>query len=279
MKKHIPLIILIVVFFAGLSLLLYPTISNLVNQLNQSRAVAGYRDAVSGMNEEIYSKAFEDAHAYNKNHTENIFSSTFQPPEEYETLLNINDTQLMCYVDIPKIDIKLGVYHGTDESVLRQGMGHLPGTSLPVGGVGTHAVLSGHTGLPSAKLLSDLDQLKIGDIFRIYVLNEVLEYRIDKISIVEPTEVEELEIVRDMDYLTLLTCTPYGVNSHRLLVRGVAAEKATVQTEFTLNAEAILIDSAVVASIITAPIIVLVLFILIIKYRKQSMMRQAKRKG
>ncbi|MCC8122492.1 MAG: class C sortase [Oscillospiraceae bacterium] len=227
MKKHVPTIIVILVFLVGLSVLLYPTISNLVNERNQSRVITDYQGQVGNLREEEYAQILADAQAYNAAHSFNDFSITEEEASAdpvYQSLLSVNGSAIMGYLDIPKINVTLPIYHGASETVLQTGIGHLPQTSLPVGGVGTHCVVSGHTGLPAADLLTDLDQMAVGDLFQVHVLNETFTYEVDQILVVEPAELGALAIDKEMDYLTLVTCTPYGVNSHRLLVRGHRVE-------------------------------------------------------
>lgn len=221
-RKHISTIILILVFLAGISLVLYPTVSDYWNSLHQSRAIAGYDSAVSKLDTSRYDEMLAEARAYNEAIRTN--PSRFTPTEEetawYRSLLDVSGTGIMAYVEIPKLREKLPVYHGTDDAVLQIAVGHIEGSSLPVGGEGTHSVLSGHRGLPSAKLFTNLDELETGNIFLIHVLGEELTYEVDQILTVLPYETEALEIEEGKDYCTLVTCTPYGVNTHRLLVRG-----------------------------------------------------------
>lgn len=215
MKKNLSSIILVLVFFIGLSVLLYPTISDYVNSKTQSRAIASYDEDLAKMEPEDFSAFFEAADAYNAALRENPMA--FYDPElvsGYDDALNVSGSGIMGYVSIEKIKVELPVYHGTDEGVLQVAAGHLEGSSLPVGGPGTHCVLSAHRGLPSAKLFTNLDQLEIGDVFTMTVLDRLLTYEIDQIRIVEPHEVDELLIKDGEDYCTLLTCTPYGINSH-----------------------------------------------------------------
>lgn len=219
MKKHLPTIIVALIFLCGLSLFLYPTISNLYNQHLNHKLIGDYEEVFENTSPEKISQAMEDAVAFNTHHDD---------PEKlkelgltYEDMLNTAGGGVMGYVEIPKISVSLIIYHTIEEEVLQKGIGHLPETHLPVGGDSTHCVLAGHTGLPSAKLLTNIDHLKVGDRFYIHVLNEVLEYQIDDVSVVEPEEVSRLNVISDKDCVTLVTCTPYGVNSHRLLVRGV----------------------------------------------------------
>ncbi len=225
MKKNKTNIILVIIFLIGLSVMLYPSFSNYWNSRVQSQAVASYNNEVQKMSTEDYDKMFNEAEEYN-NALKNI-SDPFQNYESisnYEDVLNISGTGIMGYVTIDKIDVELPIYHGTSEGVLQIGVGHLGGSSLPVGGVGTHTVLSAHRGLPSAELFSDLDKLEVGDTFQITVLNRVLTYQVDQIRIVLPEDVSELQVDPDKDYATLMTCTPYGINTHRLLVRGVRVD-------------------------------------------------------
>ena len=219
MKKHLPTIIVAVIFLCGLSLFLYPTVSNLYNQYLNHKLIGDYEEAYSNKSPEQLSKALADAVAFNQNRNDS--EKLKELGLTYEEVLNTGGNGVMGYVEIPKISVSLIIYHTIDEDVLQKGIGHVPESHLPVGGTSTHCVLAGHTGLPSAKMLTNIDHLKIGDRFYIHVLNEVLEYKIDDVSVVEPDEVSRLNVISGKDCVTLVTCTPYGVNSHRLLVRGV----------------------------------------------------------
>ena len=221
MKKNKSTIILILVFFVGLSVMLYPTISDYVNQRNQSRAVASYAQDVDNMTDADYSAYFDAADAFNAQVAANE-NALYRPDQltGYNDTLDITGTGIMGYITISKIGVELPIYHGTSDGVLQIAAGHLAGTSLPVGGATTHAVVSGHTGLPSARLLTGLDELQKGDTFAFHVLDETYTYQVDQISVVLPSEISKLNIESGADYATLITCTPYGVNSHRLLVRG-----------------------------------------------------------
>lgn len=219
MKKHISTIIVVIIFICGLSIFLYPTLSNLYNEYLNKRLIGDYREAFSDVKPEQYDKAMSEALEYNKN--SNNPEKLKELGLTYENVLNVAGNGIMGYIEIPKISVSLVIYHTIEEDVLQKGIGHVPKTSLPIGGDSTHCVLAGHTGLPSAKLLTNIDHLKIGDSFYIHVLDEVLEYRIDDVSVVEPNEVSRLNVISGKDCVTLVTCTPYGVNSHRLLVRGV----------------------------------------------------------
>lgn len=222
MKKHLPTIIVAVIFLCGLSLFLYPTVSNLYNQYLNNKLIGEYKEAFSSTTPEEFNKAMTDAVAFNENRGNE--KKLKELGLTYENVLNAADNGVMGYIEIPKISVSLIIYHTIEENVLQKGVGHVPETHLPVGGKNTHCVLAGHTGLPSAKLLTNIDHLKVGDRFYVHVLNEVLEYKIDDVSVVEPDEVSRLNVISGKDCVTLVTCTPYGVNSHRLLVRGVRVD-------------------------------------------------------
>ncbi|MCB6992782.1 class C sortase [bacterium 210820-DFI.6.37] len=267
-KNTISTLLLILVFLVGLSLLLYPTISDYWNSLHQSRAIAGYVRQVAGLNKETYEELRAKAKEYNKTllGKTDRFTMTDAELKTYESLLSVPETNVIGYIEIPAIDCRLPIYHGTDESVLQMGVGHLEGTSLPVGGKSTHCVISGHRGLPSAKLFTDLDQLEEGDTFLLSVLDETLTYEIDQIRIVEPQDLSDLEIEKGKDYCTLVTCTPYGVNTHRLLARGHRVKNATAR----VTADAMQVDSLVTASLVAAPILVLLAVGVLIRTRKRT---------
>ena len=222
MKKHLPTIIVAVIFLCGLSLFLYPTVSNLYNQHLNNKLIGEYKEAFSPTTPEEFNEAMKNAVAFNENRGNE--EKLKELGLTYENVLNAADNGVMGYIEIPKISVSLIIYHTIEENVLQKGIGHVPETHLPVGGKNTHCVLAGHTGLPSAKLLTNIDHLKVGDRFYIHVLNEVLEYKIDDVSVVEPDEVSRLNVISGKDCVTLVTCTPYGVNSHRLLVRGVRVD-------------------------------------------------------
>ena len=220
---------LILMLFAGLSLLLYPTVSNYWNSLHQSRAIAAYVEQVAQTDNETFDQLRGQARAYNRTLVGKAYryDMTRQEREEYLGLLNVSENGIIGYIEIPDIHCELPIYHGTDADALQVGVGHIEGSSLPVGGESTHCAISGHRGLPSAKLFSDLDKLTVGDRFILRVLDDTLTYEVDQIHTVLPGEMDELEIVEGEDYCTLVTCTPYGVNTHRLLVRGHRVENST----------------------------------------------------
>lgn len=272
MRKHLTTIIIIVMFIVGLSVLLYPAISNYINQKNASKVIGEYNDKLENTSDDRIEDMYAQAQDYNKRLADT--ASAFYNPESvkgYETTLDITGTGIMGYIDIDRIGVELPIYHTVDESVLGTGAGHLEGTSLPVGGESTHCVLSGHRGLPSAKLFTDLDELEVGDEFTITVLNKKLTYRIDQIKTVKPSETEDLQIESGKDYCTLMTCTPYGINSHRLLLRGVRVETAQDKPGIFVKNEAFRIDPLVVTPIVAVPMLVVVLiFVLVRDHRSKK---------
>lgn len=273
MKKHLPTIILIIVFVAGLSLLLYPTVSDYINSLHQSRAIASYEDDLLSLPEADYTANWKQAEEYNRRvfADEDRLRVTEEETADYESQLNILGNGIMGYIEINSIGVKLPIYHGTSEEVLQVGVGHLVNTSLPVGGESTHCVLSGHRGLPSAKLFTDLDQLVVGDVFVLHTLNQVLAYQVDNISIVEPTDIAVLDIIKGKDYCTLVTCTPYGINSHRLLVRGVRIDyNEEVISTVQVSADAVKVDPSMVAPFVATPILLGLFVWLILSTRKNT---------
>ena len=266
MKKLLPNILLASVFLIGLALLLYPAISNYVNTRHQSHAVASYEKDVLKLKPEDYTPILQAAQDYNTTLLDNPdrFLQTDEEAAVYQALLNPTNSGIMGYVEISKIGVKLPIYHGTDESVLQVGAGHVEGTSLPVGGAGTHCAISGHRGLPSAMLFTDLDKLVVGDTFAIHVLDQVLTYQVDQILVVEPSDLSTLEIDSAKDYCTLITCTPYGVNSHRLMLRGLRIENATEQAPAEAGAPtAVQTPYDATAGMIVIGILALVVIILI----------------
>lgn len=273
MKKNLSTVILILVFLTGLSLLLYPSVSDYWNSFHQSHAIATYASEVAALDDDAYDEMWAAAQDYNQRlaKRENPLMQSEEDLEEYETLLNLNGTGVMGYIEIPELKVSLPVYHGVDEGVLQIAVGHIPGTSLPTGGKGTHSVLSGHRGLPSAKLFTNLDQLREGDIFMLRILDETLTYEVDQILIVEPHEVEALAIDPDQDYCTLVTCTPYGINTHRLLVRGHRIENQAVAQTVRVTADAMQIEPVIVAPVVAAPMLLcLMLWVLLRNPKKKK---------
>ncbi len=270
-QKTWPTLILILIFLLGLSLLLYPTLSDYWNSFHQSRAIASYAEAVAEMDNELYQAMLADAAAYNAKLTQRGTKWHLSDGElaEYEDLLRVSDRGVMGHIEIPAINVSLPIYHGTSDSVLQEGVGHLEGSSLPVGGESTHCVISGHRGLPSARLFTDLDELREGDTFMLCVLNETLTYEVDQILIVEPTDLSALNIVAGEDYCTLVTCTPYGVNTHRLLVRGHRIETENVST-IRVTGDAVQLESTLIAPLVAAPILLVLLVLLLFKTRRRK---------
>ncbi len=272
MKKHLTTILLIVIFMVGLSLLLYPTVSDYWNSLHQSRAIATYSKQVENLDEDRYAQIWDEAYAYNRSLVER--SNSYVLNEEqvlaYNDLLDVGSDGVMCYIEIPSISVCLPVYHGTDETVLQIAVGHLEWSSLPVGGESSHCVVSGHRGLPSAKLFTNLDKLVVGDLFMFRILDEVLTYEVDQISIVEPQEVARLQIQKGQDLCTLVTCTPYGVNSHRLLVRGHRVDNVEAAKVVRVTADAMQIEPMLVAPVVAMPILLVLLIGLMIPKKKKT---------
>lgn len=266
MRNKLTTILLVLAFFAGLSLLLYPTVSDYWNSLHASQAVADYAENVRNLEAEKYEQVLQDARNYNQmlpyKHT--TFALSEEDKGAYDTLLDISGTGVMGYIEIPTINISLPVYHGTEDAVLQIAVGHLEWSSLPVGGEDTHCVLSGHRGLPSAKLFTNLDKLVAGDKFIMRVLDEVLTYEVDQILIVEPTDVSTLMIEAGKDLCTLVTCTPYGINSHRLLVRGHRIENQEEAQAIRVTSDAIQIEPLIVAPAVALPMLLVLLMILLV---------------
>ena len=275
MKKkgnHLITILLVLIFLLGLSLLLYPAVSDYWNSKHQTRAIAVYSEEVSGLDPDQYQALWAAAAAYNASLRErdNAYLLTEEQKAAYEQLLNVSGLGIMGYIEIPSIDCSLPIYHGTEESVLQIAIGHLEWSSLPVGGESTHCVLSGHRGLPSAKLFTNLDKLQAGDVFLLRVLDEVLTYEVDQILIVEPQEIAALQIAEGEDYCTLVTCTPYGINTHRLLVRGHRIENAPEARLVRVTADAVQIEPLLVAPIVALPMLLLLLILLLLPKRQKN---------
>ena len=269
MRKHKTVIFLTLGFLVGICILLYPTISDYWNSKTQSRAITNYESVLENLNAEDYTAIFEAAYAYNE-----ALYQTKYPLMDYEEVpgyfdtLAVTENQMIGYLKIDRINVELPIYHGTSDEVLNKGVGHLQGSSLPVGGENTHSVMSAHRGLPSSKLFTDLDRMEIGDTFQIIVLDQVLTYRVDFIKIIEPTDVSDLEIIDGGDYCTLFTCTPYGINTHRLLVRGVRIETIKEKPIIYVSNEAFRIEPLLVTPAVAAPMLLVLLIHLLVKYRE-----------
>ena len=269
MRQHKTVIFLTLGFLVGISLLLYPAFSNYWNSKTQSRAIVAYEAVLEHLKPEDYSAMFQAAYDYNR-----ALYETDYPLMDYEEIPGYYDTlklpgsSIIGYVKIDKIGVELPIYHGTSDEVLNVGVGHLEGTSLPVGGENTHSVMSAHRGLPSAKLFTDLDRLEPGDTFQITVLDQVLTYQVDQVKVITPTEVEDLLIAEGKDYCTLFTCTPYGINTHRLLVRGIRIETIVGKPIIYVANEAFRIEPLLVTPAVAAPMLLVFFIHLMVKYRE-----------
>ena len=270
MRKHLSTIVFVLIFLVGLSVMLYPSFSDWWNSHIASHSIATYQDAVAQLDNGEAERMLAQAHAYNQKLAG--ISSPFINFEEvsgYEDILNISGTGIMGYISIPSIKVELPVYHGTSEGVLQIAAGHLQGSSLPVGGENTHAVISGHRGLPSARLFTDLDKMTVGDTFTITVLNEVLTYEVEEILVILPTESDKLEIISGGDYVTLVTCTPYGVNSHRLLLRSKRID-TVYESKVRVSADAVQVDPMKVMPFAAVPLLLILMIIWNISGRKKK---------
>lgn len=256
----------------GLSLLLYPSFSDYWNSFTQSKAITSYAEQVANLDSEEYDHIWSAAYEYNVSISDrrNIFLLSDEQRKEYNSLLNLGGDGIMGYIDIPSIDVLLPIYHGTTEAVLSVAVGHLDWSSLPVGGTGTHCVVSGHRGLPSAKLFTDIDKLAVGDYFMMNILDEVLTYEVDQIRIVLPDETDDLLIEEGKDLCTLVTCTPYGINSHRLLVRGHRVDNIENAQTVRVTADAVIVERLVVVPFVLAPILVIMLVWLLFSTGKRK---------
>ena len=264
-------LLLILILVAGLSLLIYPSFSDYWNSFTQSQVIVDYTKQIDNLDEEKYDRILSEARAYNEKLVgrRNPYLLSDEQKAEYDGLLDISGIGIMGYIEIPAINCTLPVYHGTDDSVLQIAVGHLEWSSLPVGGKSTHCVLSGHRGLPSAKLFTDLDKVVVGDIFILRVLDEVFTYEVDSIMIVEPHETDSLLIEKEKDYCTLITCTPYAINTHRILVRGERVENPEESKNIRVVSEAVQIEPLIIAPIVAVPIL-LALFVKIMIPKKKS---------
>ena len=265
-RSNFTTFLLVVILFVGLSLLLYPTFSDYWNSFHQTKAITTYAQQVADLDEDKYDEIWSAAWDYNRSllGRSTGFALDEAQKEEYARLLDVSGLGVMGYIEIPEISVSLPIYHGTEESVLQIAIGHLEWSSLPVGGESSHCVLSGHRGLPSAKLFTNLDKLREGDVFLLRILDEVLTYEVDQILIVEPQETAALQIVEGEDLCTLVTCTPYGINSHRLLVRGHRIENAVEVKTIRVTADAIQIEPLIVAPVLAMPILLVLLLALLL---------------
>ncbi len=268
-KKHFSTLIIVLILLAGLALLLYPTVSDYWNSFHQTRAIASYVKAVDNLDKQDYKRIWKEAKQYNKNLslTGIQMQLTKAEQKEYNKLLNVSGNGIMGYIEIPKIRVSLPIYHGVDEGILQIAAGHLAGTSLPVGGKSSHCVISGHRGLPSARLFTDLDKMNKDDVFMVHVLNKTLTYQVDQIRIVLPDDLSDLKIEEGKDLFTLVTCTPYGVNTHRLLVRG---HRITNLDTTSAAADAVRIDSLIAATAMAVFVLMILIIRLFVKTGKEK---------
>lgn len=268
-KKHKTVIFMTFGFLVGICILLYPAFSDYWNSKTQSRAITDYESVLDNLDSADYTEIFEFAYAYNR-----ALYETNYPLMDYKNVpgyyesLSVSENDMIGYLKIERIGIELPIFHGTSDEVLNKGVGHLEGSSLPVGGENTHCVMSAHRGLPSSKLFTDLDRVEIGDTFQIIVLDQILTYQVDFIKIIEPTDVSDLQIIDGGDYCTLFTCTPFGINTHRLLVRGIRIETAKAKPIIYVSNEAFRIEPLLVTPAVAAPMLLVLLIHLLVKYRE-----------
>lgn len=269
-KKNFSTIFFAIVLIVGLCIFLYPSVSNYINEKHQSKAIADYNEALANLSEEDYEAFWDAAIEYNEKlaSSSTNFNLTDEELKEYESILDPTGTGIMGYLEIENIGVYLPIYHGVEESVLAIGIGHLPGSSLPTGTESTHTILSGHRGLPSAQLLTNLDQMIVGDTFVLHIMDQVFAYEVDSINIVLPNETETLGIYEGEDYVTLVTCTPYGINSHRLLVRGKRVDY-NEEARLIVTSDATIYNSLTIAPFIAVPILVIIFIIFMIRTSKR----------
>lgn len=273
MKRNKVGILLVLMLFIGICVLLYPALSQYWNSRTQTRIVDNYQDILSSLKKEDYTAYFEDAESYNAALAELDdpllqYDRLNNDNNNYDDILNISGNGVMGYITIAKLGVELPLYHGTSSAVLNIACGHLEGTSLPVGGESTHCVISAHRGLPHARLFTDLNKMELGDTFTATILDRTVTYQVDQIKVVNPDQVDDIRIIRGEDHITLLTCTPYGINSHRLLVRGTRIENAVPVLYVTSNAYKI--DSLVATPAVAAPMLFVLLIVLMVKYRNRG---------
>ena len=278
MRRHKTVIFLTIGFLVGVCILLYPAFSDYWNSKTQSRAIVDYESVLDNLDPADYTALFEQAYAYNRALFETDFHLTDydQVPGYYDTL-RITESNMIGYLKIDRIGVELPIYHSTSDEVLSKGVGHLEGSSLPVGGESTHSILSAHRGLPSSKLFTDLDRMEIGDTFQIVVLDQALTYKVDFIKTIEPSDFSNLQIVEGYDYCTLFTCTPYGINTHRLLVRGIRIETIKEKPVIYVSNEAFRIEPLLVTPAVAAPMLLVLLIHLLVKYQEPPKNTQKKK--
>lgn len=275
-KGKIIVFLFILMIVVGFGIILFPLISNQLNRMDYQKLIGSYDKIIIKNNEKKNNQMLMEAKKYNESLSNTTITDVFQNPNQvnsdgYLSILNVDNNGMMGYISIPKIDVRIPIYHGTSSDILQKGVGHLEGSSFPVGGKGTHAILSAHRGLPSSRLFTDLDQLEEGDIFYIYILDETLAYKVDQILVTEPSETEALRLVDDKDYVTLVTCTPYAINTHRLLVRGERIEYNEQVEEHTIKDKS-LSSADIILYISLAISILLIIFVIVmsIYYKKNK---------
>lgn len=279
MNRRLIAILLTLGFLVGVCILLYPAFSEYWNSKTQSHAITNYESVLENLKPEDYTAIFEQAHAYNRALYETDFPLlNYSKVPGYYDALCLTENEMIGYIKIDRIGVELPIYHGTSSEVLNKGVGHLEGSSLPVGGENTHCVMSAHRGLPSAKLFTDLDRLEKGDTFQIIVLDRVLTYQVDFIKVIEPTNISDLQIIEGGDYCTLFTCTPYGINTHRLLVRGVRIETIKEKPVIYVSNEAFQLEPLLVTPAVAAPMLLVLLIHLLVKYREPPQKKQQTKK-
>lgn len=280
MKNKLTTILLILIVVVGLGLLLYPSVSNYWNSLHSSRAISSYVEAVGKIDRESYERILAEAREYNERLYADGYTLILPEPrkESYFKLLDVTGTGIMGYIEIKKLGVYLPIYHGTSDSVLQTAVGHIEGSFLPVGGENTHTVLSGHRGLPSAKLFTDLDKLVVGDTFTLQILDEILTYEVDQINVVLPHDLQALDVEAGRDLCTLITCTPYGINTHRLLVRGHRIANEEDAKTMRVPGDALRANTAVVAVFLAVPVLAALVILVLVRSPKPKKRKKAKAK-
>lgn len=276
LKEKLSFLIFVIMIILGIAIILYPVISNHLSKINYQEIINNYDFTVAKQKNSYNEQLVNEARKYNSSLTSLNITDVFQnqigqSSSEYFSVLNVDNNGMMGYISIPKIDVKIPIYHGTSSDILQKGVGHLEGSSIPIGGENTHTVLSAHRGLPSSRLFTDLDQLKVGDTFYIHILDEVLAYRVNQVLVVEPSDIDFLQIVKGKDYVTLVTCTPYAINTHRLLVRGERIEYSAQEEEsIAINKKMSIADIVLYTCLIFAVLLIIGSIISITHYQKRK---------
>ncbi len=279
-KEKLTIFLFILMIILGIGVILYPLISNQLSKINYQEVIDNYDFTVTKQENSYNEQLINEAREYNRSLTSLNIADVFQNPNresssEYLSILNVDNKGMMGYISIPKIDVRIPIYHGTSSDILQKGVGHLEGSSIPVGGASTHAILSAHRGLPSSRLFTDLNQLKVGDTFYIYILDQVLAYQVNQVLVIEPSDTDPLQIVQGEDYVTLVTCTPYAINTHRLLVRGERIEYSVQEEEgITVDKKLSTADIVLYACLLFAILLIIVVIISMIRYKKKKGNRQ-----